>query len=130
RTRPVIPGTGRMVVEPFELGEYVLPRGTVIILAAPFLHNDPEVYPNPQRFDPDRFLGKRPDPNSWIPFGGGMRRCPGAAFAHMEMDVVLRTLLREIQIDASDERGERMLFRGIAFAPARGGRIVIRRRQP
>jgi hypothetical protein len=129
RTRPVIPGTGRMVVRPFELGDYILPAGTVIILAGPFLHYDPEVYPDPTRFDPDRFLGKRPDPNSWIPFGGGIRRCPGAAFAHMEMDIVLRTLLREIAINATAERGERMLFRGIAFAPGRGGRIVIRRRK-
>ncbi|MHB8690335.1 MAG: cytochrome P450 [Solirubrobacteraceae bacterium] len=130
RTRPVIPGTGRMVVAPFELGDYILPPGTVIILPTPFLHNDPSVYPNPTRFDPDRFLGRRPDPNSWIPFGGGIRRCPGAAFAHMEMDVVLRTLLREIVINGTSERGERMLFRGIAFAPARGGRIVMRRRHP
>jgi hypothetical protein len=128
RTRPVIPGTGRMVVEPFELGNYILPPGTVIILPTPFLHNDPETYPDPLRFDPDRFRGKRPDPNTWIPFGGGVRRCPGAAFAHMEMDIALRTLLREMVIQPTTERGERMLFRGIAFAPARGGRTVVRRR--
>jgi cytochrome P450 len=129
RTRPVIPGTGRMVVKPFELGDYILPPGTVIILPTPFLHNDPETYPDPLRFDPDRFVGRRPDPNTWIPFGGGMRRCPGAAFAHMEMDIVLRTLLRELAIEPTTERGERMLFRGIAFAPARGGRITARRRR-
>jgi hypothetical protein len=128
RTRPVIPGTGRMVVEPFELGDYILPPGTVILLPTPFLHNDPETYRDPLRFDPDRFLGKRPDPNTWIPFGGGMRRCPGAAFAHMEMDIVLRTLLRELAIEPTTERGERMLFRGIAFAPARGGRAIVHRR--
>jgi cytochrome P450 len=128
RTRPVVPGTGRMVVEPFELGDYVLPRGTVILLPTPFLHNDPETYPDPLRFDPDRFLGKRPDPNTWIPFGGGIRRCPGAAFAHMEMDIVLRTVLRQLVIEPTTERGERMLFRGIAFAPSKGGRAVVRRR--
>jgi hypothetical protein len=129
RTRPVIPGTGRMVVEPFELGDYILPPGTVILLPTPFLHNDPETYPDPLRFDPDRFVGKRPDPNTWVPFGGGVRRCPGAAFAHMEMDIVLRTILRELVLDPTTERGERMLFRGIAFAPARGGRAVVHRRQ-
>ncbi|HWF55852.1 MAG TPA: cytochrome P450 [Solirubrobacteraceae bacterium] len=128
RTRPVIPGTGRMVVKPFELGDYVLPPGTVILLPTPFLHNNSTLYPHPLRFDPDRFLGKRPDPNSWVPFGGGIRRCPGAAFAHMEMDVVLRTLLQTVSIAPSTRRGERMLFRGIAFAPARGGRIVMHRR--
>jgi cytochrome P450 len=130
RTRPVIPGTGRMVVEPFELGDYVLPRGTVIILPTPFLHNDPRTYPDPLLFNPDRFLHKRPDPNTWIPFGGGVRRCPGAAFAHMEMDIVLRTLLRELVFEPTSERGERMLFRGVAFAPARGGLAVAHRRQP
>jgi len=125
RTRPVIPGTGRMVVKPFELGDYLLPPGTVILLPTPFLHNDPAVYEDPLRFNPDRFLGRRPDPNSWVPFGGGIRRCPGAAFAHMEMDVVLRTILRELVIEPTTLRGERMLFRGIAFAPARGGRVVV-----
>jgi cytochrome P450 len=90
---------------------------------------DPEVYEQPRRFDPDRFLGKRPDPNSWVPFGGGLRRCPGAAFAHMEMDVVLRTLLREMELVPTTRRGERMLFRGIAFAPAAGGRVTVYRRQ-
>jgi cytochrome P450 len=130
RTRPVIPGTGRMVVKPFELGDYILPPGTVILLPTPFLHNDPTVYEDPLRFDPNRFLGKRPDPNSWVPFGGGIRRCPGAAFAHMEMDVVLRTLLRELAIEPTTRRGERMLFRGIAFAPAQGGIVVTHRRMP
>jgi hypothetical protein len=101
----------------------------VILLPTPFLHNDPETYRDPLRFDPDRFLGKRPDPNTWIPFGGGVRRCPGAAFAHMELDIVLRTLLRELEFEPTTERGERMLFRGVAFAPARGGRAIVRRRE-
>jgi cytochrome P450 len=128
RTRPVIPGTGRFAVKPFELGDYVLPPGTVILLAAPLLHNDPDIYPEPRRFDPDRFVGTRPNPHAWIPFGGGMRRCPGAAFAHMEMDIVLRTMLRHVEIVPTTERDERWLFRGIAFAPAKGGRVVVRRR--
>jgi hypothetical protein len=130
RTRPVIPGTGRMVVRPFELGDYILPPGTVILLPTPFLHNDPETYREPLKFDPDRFVGKRPDPNTWIPFGGGVRRCPGAAFAHMEMDIVLRTLLRELTFEPTTERGERMLFRGVAFAPSKGGRAIVHRRGP
>jgi cytochrome P450 len=129
RTRPVIPGTGRMVVKPFELGEYILPPRSVILLAAPVLHNDPTVYPHPERFDPYRFLGIRPSPYSWIPFGGGLRRCPGAAFAHMEMDIVLRTLLRNVELVPTTERSERWLFRGLAFAPARGGRAAFLRRR-
>ena len=128
RTRPVIPGCGRYTMAPFELGDYILPAGTVLLLAAPLLHNDPRSYPNPRAFDPDRFVGKRPSPYAWLPFGGGIRRCPGAAFAHMEMDVVLRTLLRELEIEPTESRGERWSFRGVASAPADGGRLVMRRR--
>jgi hypothetical protein len=69
-----------------------------------------------------------PSPHSWIPFGGGLRRCPGAAYAHMEMDIVLRTLARNVELDSTARRGERWLFRGLAFAPARGGRAAFRRR--
>ena len=129
RTRPVIPGTGRLVMRPFTLGGYRLPPGTLIALVAPFLHNDPETYPHPERFDPDRFLGKRPDPNTWIPFGGGVRRCPGAAFAHMEMDIVLRTLLRNFELVPTTKAPERMFFRGIAWAPLGGGKAIVHRRQ-
>jgi len=129
RTRPVIPGTGRYTVKPFELGGHLLPPYTVILLVGPLLHHDPNVYPNPGAFDPDRFVGKRPSPNSWIPFGGGLRRCPGAAFAHMEMDIVLRTLARNVELVPTRRRSERWLFRGLAFAPARGGRAVFHHRQ-
>jgi cytochrome P450 len=128
RTRPVIPGTGRYTVKPFELGGHMLPPYTVILVAAPLLHHDPVAYPNPSAFDPDRFIGKRPSPHSWVPFGGGLRRCPGAAFAHMEMDIVVRTLARNVQLDSTSRRDERWLFRGLAFAPARGGRAAFRRR--
>lgn len=130
RTRPVIPGTGRYTVKPFELGGHLLPPNTVILLAAPLLHHDPSAYPNPSAFDPQRFIGVRPSPHSWIPFGGGLRRCPGAAFAQMEMDIVLRTVARNVALDSTSRRGERWLFRGLAFAPARGGRAIFRHRQP
>jgi len=79
-------------------------------------------------FDPDRYIGHKPDTYAWIPFGGGVRRCLGAAFAQLEMDVVLRTMLRHFTLLPTDARGERESFRGVAFAPADGGVAVVRRR--
>src|SRR4051794_11266024 len=129
RTRPTITGAGRMAREPFPLGEWVLPKGTVIMLAARLIHNDPRNYDDPLRFDPDRFVGRKPDTYRWIPFGGGIRRCIGAAFAHMEMDVVLRTLLTRFELAATSERDEGWRFRGVAFAPRKGGIAVVRPRR-
>src|SRR6266545_2501131 len=85
-------------------------------------------FPNARTFDPHRFLGARPDLYQWIPFGGGTRRCLGAAFANMEMHVVLRTMLREVTLVPTDEPGERWHSRGVANAPAKGGRAIVRRR--
>jgi hypothetical protein len=79
-------------------------------------------------FKPDRFVGAMPNPFAWIAFGGGMNRCFGAAFANMEMDVTLRTLLREFRFAPTDEPGERRHNRGVTIAPGRGGRAVVYRR--
>jgi cytochrome P450 len=128
RVRPVVPGTGRLVVKPFPLGDYVIPPGHGILISATLTHEDPRLCPNPHAFDPERLVGKRPDPFAWVPFGGGRRRCPGAAFAHMEMDVVLRTLLRRLELEPTDRPDEPWAFRGVTFAPGQGGRAVFRRR--
>lgn len=128
RTRPVISGTLRWVHQPFELGEWLLPPKMMIYIDAVAVHHDPALYPDPYRFDPDRFLGKKPDTYAWVPFGGGRRRCVGAAFAHLEMDVVLRTLLLNVELVPTTEPGEKWRFRGVAFAPSRGGQARIRSR--
>jgi cytochrome P450 len=128
RTRPVIAFAGRYTRKPFELGGYRLPVGTRILLAACLTHYDPKLFPQPDRFDPDRFLGTLPDTYSWIPFGGGIRRCIGATFAHMEMDVVLRVLLERMELVPTDEPRERWAFRGVVWAPAGGGQMMVRRR--
>jgi cytochrome P450 len=128
RVRPVVPGTGRLVVKPFPLGDYVIPPGHGILISATLTHEDPRLFPNPEAFDPDRFVGQRPDPFAWVPFGGGRRRCPGAAFAHMEMDVVLRTILRRLELEPTTEPDEAWAFRGVTFAPGKGGRAVLRHR--
>ena len=83
----------------------------------------------PQSFNPDRFLGSNPDTHTWIPYGGGIRRCIGAAFANMEMNVTLRTLLREFEFGTTYAAGERTHSRGVATAPGRGGRAVVYRRK-
>jgi cytochrome P450 family 138 len=126
RTRPVIQGTSRFVMQPFELGPWRLEPGTSVVVSALLTHEDARYYPDPLRFDPDRFVGIKPDTYQWLPFGGGTRRCIGAAFAHMEMDVVLRTLLQRYDLALTSERDEGWRFRGVAFAPARGGRVAVR----
>jgi cytochrome P450 len=128
RVRPVIPFTGRFVMQPFELGGHVIPRGTTIAISMVLTHTDPRLFAQPRRFRPDRFLDEKPDAYSWVPFGGGIRRCIGAAFAHMEMDVVLRTMLRRLAFEPTNARGERWHYRGVAFAPADGGLAIVRRR--
>jgi cytochrome P450 len=131
RSRPVISGTSRHTLVDFPLGGRIIPRGHQIVVSASLIHRDPRFFAEPHRFAPGRFLERGPrgdDAYTWIPFGGGTRRCPGAAFAHMEMDIVLRTLLREFDLGSTDRPGERVHDRGIANAPARGGRAVVRRR--
>jgi len=129
RVRPVIDGTVRQVHAPsLQLGRWTLPKGQVVLVSIYLIHCDEALFPNPRRFDPDRFVGSRPDTYQWIPFGGGARRCIGAAFAQMEMNVVLRTLLRDFTLEPTSERGERWHSRGVAYCPAKDGRAVVHRR--
>ncbi|MBS1678114.1 MAG: cytochrome P450 [Actinobacteria bacterium] len=128
RVRPVINATGRVVMKPFELGEWLVPPGSSIVTGIAPVHHDDRFHARAERFEPDRYVGRKPDTYAWIPFGGGLRRCLGAAFAQFEIDVVLRTLLRSFELQATSEPGERESFRGVAFAPSKGGAAVVRRR--
>jgi len=92
------------------------------------LHRDPASFPNPERFDPNRFVGTESNTFAWLPFGGGTRRCIGAAFANTEMDVLLRTVLRHFTIETTERPGEKWHSRGVAFVPKKGGQIVVHRR--
>ncbi len=128
RTRPVIVGTSRVVATAeFELGPWRIPRGYRLVAAATIIHNDERFFERPSQFEPDRFVGRKPDTYTWIPFGGGTRRCIGAAFAQMEMDIVLRTMLSGFDLQTTSEPGEKWHSRGVAFAPSRGGLAVVRR---
>lgn len=129
RNRTVIDFAGRHVQAPhFDLGDFRIPHGYTVMIAISNVQSNPEIFPNPDRFDPDRFVGTRA-PTAWIPFGGGTRRCIGAAFANVEMDVVLRTILCHFVIDTDGAPEEKVHFRGIAFTPKDGGRITVRRRK-
>ncbi|ETB15671.1 cytochrome P450 [Mycobacterium avium subsp. silvaticum ATCC 49884] len=129
RARTVIDFAGRHVYpDVYRLGEWVIPRGYSIIVGIAQIHDNPDVFPDSRRFDPQRFIDNKPSALSWIPFGGGTRRCVGAAFANMEMDVVLRTVLRHFTIETTDAPDEPWHCRGVAFTPKHGGRIVVHRR--
>ena len=128
RARTIIDFAGRHVYAPaFRLGDWVIPRGYSIIVAIDHLHESAKEFTDPQRFDPQRFVGHRPPP-AFLPFGGGTRRCVGAVFAQVEMDVVLRTVLRHFAIQTTTAPGEAVHPRGVAYTPKRGGRVVLRRR--
>ena len=130
RARTVIDFAGRNVAAPsFQLGEWNLPKGHNIVVSLADLHENAELFPDPERFDPYRFVGNRPPAFAWVPFGGGTRRCLGAAFANTEMDVVLRTILRHFVIETDNARDEKVHFRGIAYTPRDGGRVVMHRRK-
>ena len=129
RTRTVIDFAGRRVYPPvYQLGEWAIPRGYSIIVSIGQIHENADVFGDPGRFDPQRFIANKPSAFAWIPFGGGARRCVGAAFANMEMDVALRTVLRHFTIETTDAPGEEWYCRGVAYVPKDGGRIVVRRR--
>ena len=131
RNRTVIDFIGRHVEAPsYQLGEWVVPQGYSIMVSLSQLHENPDIFPDPERFDPQRFIDAKPNTFAWVPFGGGTRRCVGAAFANMEMDIVLRTVLRHFTIQTTDAPGEKCHFRGVAYTPKKGGRVVMYRRSP
>jgi cytochrome P450 family 135 len=124
RVRPVVPFIGRELRDPAELGGYELPAGTVVMPAIYLAHTRADVYPDPYEFRPERFLEDAPDTFAWVPFGGGTRRCIGAAFAEFEMRIVLSTILRRATLRPASDRPERMVRRNVTLSP-RGGTPAI-----
>jgi len=126
RVRPVVPEVFRAPTAETELGGYVFGPGTQLAAAIMLVQYDPELYPpDPEVFRPERFLEGAPEPYTWIPFGGGVRRCLGAAFAQLEMKVVISTILRRSRLRAPRARGERARFRGATMLPSRGGEGLV-----
>jgi cytochrome P450 len=128
RLRPVIALVLRRLVEPMEIGGRMLPAGVNVAPCIYLLHRRADVYDEPRAFRPERFLENPPGTYTWIPFGGGVRRCLGASFAQFEMKVVLRELVARLDVRAARAEPARRVRRAIVFAPSRGGEIVVARR--
>ncbi|HEY2437807.1 MAG TPA: cytochrome P450 [Solirubrobacteraceae bacterium] len=129
RVRPVIPITGRRVSVPWRLGHYGVPPGTPVAASILLLHHREDVYPDPFAFRPERWEGRKPGTYEWIPFGGGTRRCLGAALAMAEQRVVLRAMAGRLDLEADDPKPERPKHRNVTMIPARGGRVILRARR-
>jgi cytochrome P450 family 135 len=125
RLRPVVPLAGRQLVSELRVDGLVLPPATRVTPAIWLTHTRSDVYPEPLAFRPERFLGHHPSTYAWIPFGGGVRRCLGAAFAEMEMRVVLRSLLRTRTVKAASTAAERPTRRNVTLSPRHGTRIIL-----
>jgi cytochrome P450 len=128
RCRPIVAFVGRRAEMQMRVGPWVVPKGYCVVADIWAAHHSPGSYAEPERFDPSRFADGPPPTYAWAPYGGGMHRCIGAAFANMEMMIVLRTLLREFELIPSNAPDEPMHFRGVTNAPRHGGRTVVHRR--
>jgi cytochrome P450 len=127
RARPVIIDVARKLAAPATVGGYELPAGSFVLPAIAALHYREDIFPEPREFRPERFLEGRADNYAWIPFGGGIRRCIGAAFAEYEMRIVLREIVGRAQLSVPHTEPEKVRIRNITLAPAKGTRVRLER---
>jgi len=125
RLRPVISLVARRLTEPVQIGPWALPAGVVVTPSIYLVHRRPDVYPDPERFLPERFLDAKPGTYTWIPFGGGVRRCLGGAFAQFEMQVVLAELVKRRALDPSRSEPEPVYRRAITETPRRDAEVIL-----
>jgi cytochrome P450 len=128
RARPVIVDVARKLTAAASIGGYELPAGTFVMPAIAAMHYREDLFPNPEEFRPERFLDCKPDSYVWIPFGGGVRRCIGAAFAEYEMRIVLRAILERAELSVPDPKPEKVKVRNITLAPGKG--TIVRLDRP
>jgi cytochrome P450 len=126
RIRPVVFDVGRVLKEPVDVAGHRLPAGVMVVPGIGLVHADSDIYPDPDRFDPDRMIGASLSPTTWFPFGGGNRRCLGATFAMVEMRVVLREILRRVDFETTTAAGESQRVKHVILIPNRGARVRIR----
>jgi cytochrome P450 len=130
RRRPVLPTAApRLVKRPIEVGGWEYPPGVCLVPGTYLVHHDPEIYDDPYAFRPQRFLDSSPGTYTWIPFGGGRRRCLGASFAMLEMQVVLRSVLAACDVSPAEPGHEPVRRRNITVRPGRGSRVVVSSRR-
>jgi cytochrome P450 family 135 len=125
RLRPVLPMVVRRLTRPVEIGDWQLPAGTYVNPCIHLVHTRPDVYPEPHVFRPERFLDQPAGTYTWIPFGGGVRRCLGATFALFEMKTVLKAIAREAALRPARQESERIARRVITLVPGRGAEVVM-----
>jgi cytochrome P450 len=130
RLHPVIYEVARRVTQSVEVGGYLVPAGATVMPGIGIVQSDPAHHADPARFDPSRFLDGQPAPNTWIPFGGGVRRCLGAGFSLLEATAVLREVLRSYDLSPDRPAPEAAIARNITLAPGRGARVVLSPRRP
>jgi cytochrome P450 len=126
RIRPVVFDVGRILTEPVDIAGYRLPAGVMVVPAMGLVHVSPDVYENPDGFDPQRMLTAAVSPTTWFPFGGGNRRCLGANFAMVETRIVLREILRQVDLTTTTAPAERQRVKYVTLIPHRGARIRVR----
>jgi cytochrome P450 family 135 len=128
RLCPAVPLVMRGLVEPMQLGGYEIPAGTIVAPAIYLIHHRADIYPHPFAFQPERYLYGPPANYTWIPFGSGVRRCVAATFAPMEMKLVMRTVLREVELGAVSTGTQRPTRSSVSFAPADEAPVIVKRR--
>lgn len=126
RIRPPLPiAAARHVLEPFQIGKWTIPPDVAVIVDAHGVHNDPNTYPEPHRFRPERFLEAGADGYSLLTFGGGAHRCIGASLAQLEIKVVLRELLARFELAPVSDKLARAVPRGPTLAPRGGAKVRV-----
>jgi cytochrome P450 len=128
RLRPVISIVLRRLTEPMEIAGYRLPAGVSVAPCIYLMHRREDIYPEPDRFRPERFLETPPGTYTWIPFGGGVRRCVGAAFAQFEMKAVLRAVVSRTRLQPSDPAPEASRRRAITHVPSKRASVLVQHR--
>ena len=128
RLRPVLPIVARVLKQDVEIGGYNLPAGATVAPCIHLIHRRPDIYPEPRRFRPERFLEQPAGTYTWIPFGGGVRRCLGATFAQFEMRQVLASIVSQVELRPAAAEGERVARRAITLSPASGAEVMATKR--